>query len=247
MLAEVVEAAGRRPRRPADRGRDLRRRRLQHRLPGDGRTGAGSGPRPERRTLRRAAPRRLWPDRFRLVRRPFSELEDALEEAAVPHCDALVFDIGVSSMQLDEAERGFSFLRDGPLDMRMGGEGGPTAADLVNDRRARRAGPHLSPLRRGACRRGGSPQPLMRDDAPSGASTRTGDLADTVEAALGGRRGAPTHPATRTFQALQNRGQRRAGRAGGGARRRRTRAGPGRPAGGGDASTPWRTGSSRLS
>ena len=103
-------------------------------------------------------------------------------------------------MQLDEAERGFSFMRDGPLDMRMSAEG-PTAADLVNDepeselarviyeygeeRKSRRIAWAL--VRR-------------REETPF---ERTLDLAEVVEKALGGRRGAPTHPATRTFQALR--------------------------------------------
>ena len=138
------------------------------------------------------------PGRFELVARPFGDLLDAW--AGRPAPDAVVFDVGVSSMQLDEAERGFSFLRDGPLDMRMGGDG-PTAADLVNgedeaelarilyvygeERRSRRVAWVL------ARRRGEAP------------FTRTVDLAEVVERALGGRRGAPTHPATRTFQALR--------------------------------------------
>src|SRR5206468_5459684 len=68
-------------------------------------------------------------DRFRLVEGRFSELDAETGPGAV---DGVVLDIGVSSMQLDEAERGFSFMRDGPLDMRMAADG-PTAADLVNE------------------------------------------------------------------------------------------------------------------
>ena len=136
-------------------------------------------------------------NRFRLVCAPFSEMAEAAGEAAV---DGVALDLGVSSMQLDEAERGFSFLRDGPLDMRMG-DAGPTAGDLVNsaepaelarilfvygeERQSRRIAGAL------ARRRGETP------------FTRTVELADFIEKALGGRRGAKVHPATRSFQALR--------------------------------------------
>ena len=70
----------------------------------------------------------LDPDRFRLVEATFSRMADEVGEGAV---EGVALDLGVSSMQLDEAERGFSFMRDGPLDMRMAAEG-PSAADLVN-------------------------------------------------------------------------------------------------------------------
>ena len=136
-------------------------------------------------------------DRFRLVEARFSEMDEVLGEGSV---DGVALDLGVSSMQIDEAERGFSFMADGPLDMRMGSDG-PTAADLVNtlaqeelariifvygeERESRR-------VARAIVRR--------REEQPF---SRTLELAEFVEKALGGRRGAKIHPATRTFQGLR--------------------------------------------
>lgn len=135
--------------------------------------------------------------RFRLIEARFSEMCDHFAEGSV---DGVALDIGVSSMQLDEADRGFSFMRDGPLDMRMSDKG-PTAADLVNtlekeelarifwvygeERESRRVASFI--IRR-------------RAERPF---ERTVDFAEVVERALGGRRGAKTHPATKTFQALR--------------------------------------------
>ncbi len=143
---------------------------------------------------------RAYPERFRWVEARFSELESTLEAAGHEACDGVALDLGVSSMQLDQPERGFSFMRDGPLDMRMGGEG-PSAADLINtaepselariffvygeERQSRRIAAALA---------------RRRAEAPF---ERTLDLAEVVEKALGGRRGAPIHPATRVFQALR--------------------------------------------
>ncbi|MCR5876390.1 16S rRNA (cytosine(1402)-N(4))-methyltransferase RsmH [Phenylobacterium sp. J426] len=136
-------------------------------------------------------------DRFRLVQARFSEIADVLDESSV---GGVVLDIGVSSMQLDQPERGFSFMQDGPLDMRMG-DTGPTAADLVNtadpaelariffvygeERESRR-------IARAIAKR--------REEQPF---SRTLELAEFIEKALGGRRGAKIHPATRSFQGLR--------------------------------------------
>jgi len=134
---------------------------------------------------------------FRLVTAPFSRMADYVEGASV---DGVALDLGLSSMQLDEADRGFSFMRDGPLDMRMSRDGA-SAADLVN-------GSDPGDLARIFRNYGEEPQgrriaafiARRRAERPF---ERTVDLADVVEHALGGRRGAKTHPATRVFQALR--------------------------------------------
>lgn len=144
-----------------------------------------------------------FPGRLAFHGAPFSTMAERVD---VP-VDAVVLDIGVSSMQLDEAERGFSFQADGPLDMRMSAAGGhaledvPTAAELVNaleeealanliyqlgDERRSRA------IARTICRR--------RQETPF---ARTGDLAAVVSQAYGRRPKDGRHPATRTFQALR--------------------------------------------
>jgi 16S rRNA (cytosine1402-N4)-methyltransferase len=136
--------------------------------------------------------------RWRLSR--FSEMDQRLAEEGHELCDGVALDLGVSSMQLDEAGRGFSFLRDGPLDMRMGDEG-PTAADIVNTEPAGELArifrvygeEHKAGRIAGALVRRRALQPF----------SRTLDLAEAVEQAVGGRRGAPIHPATRVFQALR--------------------------------------------
>ena len=134
--------------------------------------------------------------RFRLIQDRFSTMADYVETP----CDGVALDLGVSSMQIDEAERGFSFLRDGPLDMRMS-LAGPSAADLVNTAEAA----ELARIfwiygEERQSRRIAAALARRRAEAPF---ERTLDLAEVVERALGGRRGAKVHPATRTFQALR--------------------------------------------
>ncbi|WP_372784325.1 16S rRNA (cytosine(1402)-N(4))-methyltransferase RsmH [Phenylobacterium sp.] len=135
--------------------------------------------------------------RFRLVERRFSELDQETGEAAV---DGVVLDIGVSSMQIDEAERGFSFMRDGPLDMRMAADG-PTAADLVNEAETAELARILFVYgEERESRRIARAIVKRREEQPF---TRTLELAEFIEKALGGRRGAKVHPATRSFQAIR--------------------------------------------
>jgi 16S rRNA (cytosine1402-N4)-methyltransferase len=132
-------------------------------------------------------------DRFTAVRTRFSQLP------AVNRVDGVLWDLGVSSMQLDRTERGFSYRNDGPLDMRMDAEG-ESAMDIVNtapedelarilfefgeERRSRRVAAAIVRAR--------TRSPI----------TTTGELARVVAGALGARRGGP-HPARRTFQALR--------------------------------------------
>lgn len=127
----------------------------------------------------------------------FSRMVEEMQRIGVPQVDAVVMDIGVSSMQLDQAERGFSFSADGPLDMRMS-QDGESAADFLNtadesaiadvlyqygeERQSRRVARAIIAAR-----------PL----------STTGELAGIVRKALRHRPGERKDPATRTFQALR--------------------------------------------
>lgn len=135
--------------------------------------------------------------RFRLIEDRFSNMGAHFAPGSV---DGVALDIGVSSMQLDEAERGFSFMRDGPLDMRMGGDV-PSAADIVNTaEQAELARIFYVYGEERESRRVASFIVRRRAERPF---ERTLDLAEVVERALGGRRGAKVHPATKSFQALR--------------------------------------------
>jgi 16S rRNA (cytosine1402-N4)-methyltransferase len=125
-----------------------------------------------------------------------SLLSQGLSRDAV---DGVVFDLGVSSMQLDEGERGFSFRHDGPLDMRMGGDG-PTAADVVAAASERDLTAIIATLGEERFARGIARAIVAaRREAPI-ATTRA--LAEIVSRVVHARPGA-IHPATRTFQALR--------------------------------------------
>jgi 16S rRNA (cytosine1402-N4)-methyltransferase len=146
-----------------------------------------------------AAIRRLaeFAGRFEIRRGNFAELADWISPAS---CDGVLLDLGVSSPQLDEAERGFSFQRDGPLDMRMDRLQPVTAAELVN-------GLPESELQEIFWQLGGEPQArrLARAIVRERQARRlesTAQLASLIER-LAPRGGKKRHPATRVFQALR--------------------------------------------
>jgi 16S rRNA (cytosine1402-N4)-methyltransferase len=135
--------------------------------------------------------------RLKLVECRFSEIEEAA--AGFGPVDGIVFDLGVSSMQLDRAERGFSFRNDGPLDMRMGSDG-PSAADVV----ARASEKSLADIvfRLGEERQSRAiARAIVRRRAAMPITT-TKALADIVASVVRSKPG-DIHPATRTFQALR--------------------------------------------
>ncbi|WP_022707682.1 16S rRNA (cytosine(1402)-N(4))-methyltransferase RsmH [Paracoccus zeaxanthinifaciens] len=132
-------------------------------------------------------------DRLRLVEGTFSDMDELAGQAL----DGVVLDLGVSSMQLDQADRGFSFLRDGPLDMRMGDDG-PSAADLLNTAEESTIADvlyHYGEER--ASRR------IARAIVAARPLTRTAQLAEVVASCLPRPKPGQSHAATRSFQAIR--------------------------------------------
>ncbi len=134
--------------------------------------------------------------RLRLVQGAFSELDVHAGEMV----DGVVLDIGVSSMQIDQAERGFSFRFDGPLDMRMA-QAGPTAADVVNSVKAGDLTRIFGIL--GEERHAGRIARMIDKRRTTRPFERTLDLANAIEALVGRHPKDRIHPATRVFQALR--------------------------------------------
>ncbi len=147
------------------------------------------------------ASRRLveFGDQFRPVRSSFARLGDALDGIGIGQVDGILLDIGVSSRQLNAPERGFSFMHDGPLNMKMDPENPISAADLVNTM----SGEQLEKIFRTygeepAARKIAAKLTRERLVQPF---TTTKQLADAVESVV--PRHGRTHPATRVFQALR--------------------------------------------
>ena len=134
--------------------------------------------------------------RLRMVAGTFGRLDALVAEPA----DWVVLDVGVSSMQLDQAERGFSFRFDGPLDMRMSGAG-ESAADLVNEGEES----HLADIvyHYGEERRARAVARALIEHRRREPITTTARLAEIVAGVVRADPGSGVHPATRTFQALR--------------------------------------------
>ncbi len=142
-------------------------------------------------------------DRLVTVHGTFGQVDDHLASLGVSGVDGFVLDLGVSSPQLDRADRGFSFAKDGPLDMRMDPTSGPTALDLIRD---------LSPdelatvlFEYGEERYSKRIARNMKEALRTGALATTLDLAKLCVAAIPAaeQRKSKIHAATRTFQALR--------------------------------------------
>jgi 16S rRNA (cytosine1402-N4)-methyltransferase len=144
------------------------------------------------------AGRSLVPDpRLTLIEERFSLMDRALADRGIAQVDAIALDIGVSSMQLDRAERGFAFQSDGPLDMRMS-KSGITAAEFLNSAEEAEIARVLrdygeEPRARAIARAIVAARPVER----------TTQLAAIVRRVVGFRQGQKSDPATRTFQAIR--------------------------------------------
>jgi len=136
--------------------------------------------------------------RLELVKANFREIESIVQEHGFAGLDGILADVGVSSMMLDDPTRGFSFMREGPLDMRMDLDQPLTAADVLNTYSEKEIANILFSY--GEERRS---RQIASSIVRSRPLSRTTDLARAIERVLGGRRYGKIHPATRTFQAMR--------------------------------------------
>ncbi|GGD71079.1 16S rRNA (cytosine(1402)-N(4))-methyltransferase RsmH [Paenibacillus nasutitermitis] len=141
-------------------------------------------------------------DKVTLVKRNFRDLEQVLAELNIDGVDGVLFDLGVSSPQLDEAERGFSYNHDAPLDMRMDRQGDLTAGDIVNTWEEREISRIISTYGEERFSRSIARKIIQaRETKPV---ENTGELVELIKSGIPAatRRTGP-HPAKRTFQALR--------------------------------------------
>jgi 16S rRNA (cytosine1402-N4)-methyltransferase len=136
--------------------------------------------------------------RLELVKANFRDIESIVREHGFAGLDGILADVGVSSMMLDDPTRGFSFMREGPLDMRMDLDQPLTAADVLNTYSEKEIANIL--FNYGEERRS---RQIASSIVRSRPMSRTTDLTRAIERVLGGRRYGKIHPATRTFQALR--------------------------------------------
>ncbi|AKJ65003.1 16S rRNA (cytosine(1402)-N(4))-methyltransferase RsmH [Kiritimatiella glycovorans] len=155
----------------------------------------------DREVLARAR-RRLsaYGDRVDMIHANYAQLEHALDPLLRGRISGVLLDLGVSSFQIGDAERGMSFMHDGPLDMRMDRSGGTTAADLVNGADVEQLAEWFR--RYGEEREAGAVARAIVRERTSGPITRTARLAEIVCRARR-RHERRIHPATRVFQALR--------------------------------------------
>ncbi len=139
--------------------------------------------------------------RVELVYGSFADIEDLMEASGFELVDGILLDLGVSSMQLDDPDRGFSFMADGPLDMRMDREGELTAEDVINSYSVDEL--RMIFYRYGEEKQANRIAAAIVEERAKGRITTTGRLSEIVKGVL--RRGKPgsINPATRTFQALR--------------------------------------------
>lgn len=146
--------------------------------------------------------KKIYGSRLHLQHGCFSDVQNLAQSAGFEKIDGFVLDLGVSSMQIDQAERGFSFRFDGPLDMRMNQDGGEiSAADIVNQWEEKDIADII--WRYGEERHSRRVARLIVEARKENPITRTGALADIVRAAIPRTHGDKIDPATRTFQALR--------------------------------------------
>jgi 16S rRNA (cytosine1402-N4)-methyltransferase len=144
--------------------------------------------------MRRLAP---FADRVVFRRASYADLGEVLHETGWRSVDGVLLDLGVCSAQLARGARGFSFMRDGPLDLRFDASCGESAAELLD----RLSEAELADVLRrfGEERAARGVARVLKERRPR----TTAELADAVSRAKGGRRGRRLHPATKTFQALR--------------------------------------------